>query len=95
MSDSSNPIQGLEAKKVSTRAMVFAAIWIGVLTITKGIMLTFGKEFLSIKDIIATGITIASVFAPISISIWISKFQDLFGMIKNNNSNKKDQGEGA
>jgi hypothetical protein len=75
MADISNPIEAKEAKSTTMKAMVFAAIWIGVLSITKGILSIFGKEFLGMDNIIISGITIAGVFSPVFISIWLDKLK--------------------
>lgn len=56
--------------------MIIAGLWIGVLTILKGL----GVISLEVKDeIIPTGITIAGVFSPVYFSIIMDKIKDITG----------------
>lgn len=64
---------GLGAKFLSKLSMIFAGIWIGVLTILKG----FNKIDLSIKEIIWSGIAIAAVWTPTYFSIFLDKVKEM------------------
>ena len=58
------------AKVLSKIAMVFAGVWIIILTLLKG----FGKIDLSINEIIGSGVAVAAVWTPTYFSIIVDKF---------------------
>lgn len=61
------------AKNISKYSMIFAGVWIAVLTILKGA----GKIGLSMSDIIYSGIAIAAVWTPTYFSIFLDKIKDI------------------
>ena len=61
------------AKQYSLVAQIFAAVWVIVLTICKGL----GVIHLEIDDIIYSGIAIAGIFMPVYFSIWLDKIRDI------------------
>lgn len=75
MSDITDPIKTKEAKQTTMKAMIIAALWIGGLTLIKGVLIVFDKTFLEMNDIVFSGLTIAGVFSPVVISIWLDKIK--------------------
>ncbi len=73
MSDSAQPSGGLSAKSSSLFAQIFAAAWIAVGTILKGV----GVIDLDMVEIILSGITIAGCFIPVYFSIIMDKIKDI------------------
>jgi hypothetical protein len=72
------------AKTTSKMAQVFAALWIVILTILKGL----GFVKLEIEEIIYSGISIAAIFMPVYFSIWLEKIRDIrFGRSSVDGSN--------
>jgi len=65
----------MEVKEVSKWSMVLAIVWIMVNTIVKGVLQAKGMEYLSMVDILLSGILIPGVFSPAYISIWIDKIK--------------------
>jgi hypothetical protein len=63
----------MPAKKSSYLAQVFAALWVAVLSILKGL----GKFEMDMTDIIISGGAIAAVFCPVFVSIWLEKIRDI------------------
>lgn len=64
----------LGAKDYSLAGMVIAGLWVGVLSILKGL----GKVDLDIKDeIIPSGIALAGIFSPVYISIYLDKIKEI------------------
>jgi hypothetical protein len=59
----------ISAKATSHAAMMFAALWIIVCTILKGLEIIK----LPIEDIILSGGAVAGIFCPTFISIWLDK----------------------
>jgi hypothetical protein len=68
----------ISGKEISKKSMIFAAVWVVVLTIAKGVLAVFGKDFLAIGDIIASGVAVVGVFSPIVMSVWLEKIKDIF-----------------
>lgn len=68
----------ISGKEISKKSMIFSAIWIVTLTLAKGVLAVFDKEFLSIGDIIASGVSVVGVFSPIVMSVWLEKIKDIF-----------------
>ena len=58
---------------MSKVAMIFASLWIAVLTIMKA----FGIFDIEISDVIYSGIAIVSVWCPTYLSIWLDKIKDI------------------
>jgi uncharacterized membrane protein YvbJ len=77
MSDINETTTEIDGKTISKKSMVVAAIWIGGLTLIKGVLFIFGKQFLDMSDIITSGIAITAVFIPIPISVWLEKIKDI------------------
>lgn len=65
------------AKEMTKKSMIIAALWIACLSLAKGILSIFDKEFLDISDIILSGVSIAGVFSPVFISVWLDKIIEL------------------
>ena len=67
------------AKEVSKGSMIFAAVWIPVISIVKAIWGIFTPvEFgLSTGDIIMVGIAVAGVFSPVYFSIILDKIKEI------------------
>jgi hypothetical protein len=65
------------AKEMTKKSMLIAALWIGCLSLAKGILYIFGKEFLEMVDIIISGVSMAAVFSPVFVSIWLDKIIEL------------------
>lgn len=63
----------VKAKESSKWAQIFAALWIAVLTILRGL----GIISLDIIEIILSGITIAGCFIPVYFSIFLDKLKEL------------------
>jgi hypothetical protein len=63
----------MPAKKSSFLAQVFAALWVAVLAILKGL----GKIQMEMTDIILSGGAIAAAFCPVFVSIWLEKIRDI------------------
>jgi hypothetical protein len=63
----------ISAKTSSHIAMMIAVLWVGTLTILKGLKIIT----LEIQDIIFSGGTIAAVFSPTFVSIWLDKIKDI------------------
>lgn len=70
-------IKESKARKASLKAMTFSSIWIMLHTVAKGVLAAFHIEYLSVYDIILTGICIGGVYSPVSVSIWIDKLIEL------------------
>jgi hypothetical protein len=79
--DSLNPSK-IEGKEISKKSMIFAAIWISGLTLIKGTLYIFDKEFLSVGEIVSSGIAVVAVFSPIVMSVWLEKIKDIFDIRK-------------
>lgn len=60
------------AKMLSKLSMIFAGVWIIVMTILKG----FGKINLSINEIIWSGVAVAAVWTPTYFSIFLDKVKE-------------------
>lgn len=73
MSDTPVEKKTVSAKSQSQWAMVFAAIWIGVGTIAKGLNLIS----LDMSDVIYSGMAIAACFTPVYFSIIMDKIKDI------------------
>lgn len=66
--------KGKGAKQYSLFSMIFAGLWITVLTILKGL----GVINLDVKEeIITTGIAVAGVFSPVYFSIMLDKIKEI------------------
>jgi hypothetical protein len=67
------------AKNVSKASMIFAAIWIPVLSIIRAIWGLFTPvEFgLTVSEIIMVGIAVAAVFSPVYFSIILDKIKEI------------------
>lgn len=64
------------AKQYSLFSMIIAGLWIGTLTVLKGL----GIINLDVKsEIITTGIAIAGVFSPVYFSIMLDKIKEIKG----------------
>lgn len=65
----------MKAKDVSLLAIIFAAVWVVLLTLGRAVFPAFTEqEFgLSIPEIIATGVFFVVIFSPIYRSIWLDK----------------------
>ena len=65
----------MKAKAVSLLAIIFAAVWVVLLTLGRAVFPAFTEqEFgLSIPEIIATGVFFVVIFSPIYRSIWLDK----------------------
>ena len=65
----------MKAKDVSLLAIIFAAVWVVLLTLGRAVFPVFTEqEFgLSIPEIIATGVFFVVIFSPIYRSIWLDK----------------------
>jgi hypothetical protein len=63
----------MSAKQSSFLAQIFAALWVAVLSILKGL----GKIRMEMMDIILSGGAIAAVFSPVIVSIWLEKIRDI------------------
>jgi hypothetical protein len=72
--DSGAPLQKTaSAKEISKWSMVVAALWIGALSLVKGIW-GFGLEM---TDIIYSGLALAAVFSPVYLNIMLEKIRDI------------------
>lgn len=59
-----------KAKGLSRGAMVFATIWVIIMSILSGAKIIE----LNVKDIILVGIVVVVIWSPVYMSIWIDKF---------------------
>lgn len=64
----------LGAKECSKVTMAFACAWIATLTILRGLGWLGG---LTQNDIIYSGITIAAIWSPTYLSVWLDKIRDI------------------
>ena len=66
----------MRAKSVSLWVIIFAAVWVGLLVLIKGIVpvvVMGGSVDLSVWEIIGTGVFFVVIFTPIYRSIWLDK----------------------
>lgn len=63
----------VKAKESSKWAQIFAALWIAVLTILRGLKIVD----LDIAEIILSGFTIAGCFLPVYFSIILDKIKEI------------------
>lgn len=65
----------MKAKDVSLLAIIFAAVWVVLLTLGRAVFPVFTEQELglSIPEIIATGVFFVVIFSPIYRSIWLDK----------------------
>ena len=63
----------MTAKQSSFLAQVFAALWVAVLSVLKGL----GKFQMDMMDIILSGGAVAAAFSPVIVSIWLEKIRDI------------------
>ncbi len=64
----------MKGKTVSKWAIVFASFWIIVNAIMRAVFPLFGAEYgLTMKEIIASGITLVIVWTPVYRSVWLDK----------------------
>ncbi|MDR2914903.1 MAG: hypothetical protein LBV74_08750 [Tannerella sp.] len=80
MSDSNETEKkGLNAKDVTLKTMIIAALWIGVLSLIKAFwgLLSSASFGLDMKEIVMSGAVIAGVFSPVFVSIILDKVRDI------------------
>ena len=78
--DSGAPLQKTaSAKEISKWSMVVAALWIGVLSLVKGVWGLFSAKAFGLEmiDIIYSGLALAAVFSPVYLSIMLEKIRDI------------------
>jgi hypothetical protein len=63
----------ISAKHTDLVTKIFAALWIVVFTILKGM----GKISLSIMEICGSAAAIVGIFAPVWISMWLDKIAEI------------------
>lgn len=74
MADEKEEQQKKGAKDYSLFSMIIAGLWIGILSVLKGV----GVIHLEIKEeIIPSGIAIAGVFSPVYFSIFLDKIRNI------------------
>jgi hypothetical protein len=71
----------ISAKHTDLVTKIFAALWIVVLMILKGL----GKIDLNVWDIVGSGAAITAIFAPVWVSLWLDKIAAIKGGGKNGN----------